>query len=209
MDRPPGREPGRRPRERPDPAGRRRRRRHALPGPRHRGHVPDERPVPRDRGIVPALRHPLPARRRHAVLRPARGQGRARLPADPALRHGQRQLRADHQRPGARRSATRPSRSCARPRPREDGIDLGRDRGGRARRARRRSRRGPGARSPTSRRSSGGCGRGSASWPCPSCSTRPSRRPATGRCSPTARRTARSAGRTCSSCARSRPATTT
>ena len=44
---------------------------------------------------------------------------------------------------------------------------------------------------------------------CPSCSTRPSRRPATGRCWPTARRTARSAGRTCSSCARSRPATTT
>ena len=44
---------------------------------------------------------------------------------------------------------------------------------------------------------------------CRSCSTRPSRRPATGRCSPTARRTARTAGRTCSSCARSRPATTT
>ena len=98
MDRPPGREPGRRPRERPDPAGGRRRVRDPLPRPRHRGDVPDERAVPRDRGIVPALRDPLPARRRDPVLRPARGQGRAGLPADPALRHRQRELRADHQR---------------------------------------------------------------------------------------------------------------
>ena len=75
---------------------------HPVPRPRHRGHVPDERPVPGDRGIVPALRDPLPARRRDAVLRTARGQGCAGVPADPALGHGQRQLRADHQRPGAR-----------------------------------------------------------------------------------------------------------
>ena len=59
-----------------------------------------------------------------------------------------------------------------------------------------------GARPPDARR-------GSACWRCPSSSTRSWRRPATGRCWPTARRTARSAGRTCSSCARSRPATTT
>ena len=47
------------------------------------------------------------------------------------------------------------------------------------------------------------CGHGSACWRCPSCSTRCSSSPATGRCSPTAPRRARSAGRTCSSCARS------
>ena len=43
---------------------------------------------------------------------------------------------------------------------------------------------------------------GRASCRCPSCSTRSSRRPAIGRCWRTARRRARSAGRTCSSCAR-------
>ena len=61
----------------------------------------------------------------------------------------------------------------------------------------------------TSRPSSGGSGPGSASCHCPSCSTTSSRPRATGRCWPTAPRKARSAGRTSSSCARSRPATTT
>ena len=54
-----------------------------------------------------------------------------------------------------------------------------------------------------------GCGRGSACCRCPSCWTRSSSSRATGRCSPTAPRRARTAGRTCSSCGRSRPATTT
>ncbi len=48
--------------------GRRRRVREPVPRPRHRGDVPDERAVPGDRGVVPALRDALPARRRHAVL---------------------------------------------------------------------------------------------------------------------------------------------
>ena len=55
-------------------------------------------------------------------------------------------------------------RAAAGPRGRHD---LGRDRGGRRRRRSRASPRGPGTRSPSSRRSSGGCGRGSASWPLP------------------------------------------
>ena len=78
------------------PAGRRRRR--EAQGHRCRGHVPDERPVPGDRGSVPALPHPVPARRWDALLPAARGQGRAGVPAGPALRHGRRELRADHQR---------------------------------------------------------------------------------------------------------------
>ena len=81
---------------------RRRRRDDPLPAQGRRGHVPDERAVPRDRGVVPPLRHPLPARRRHAVLPAARGQGRARLPAGAPLGHGRRVVRADRQRPGPR-----------------------------------------------------------------------------------------------------------
>jgi ATP-dependent exoDNAse (exonuclease V) beta subunit len=50
---------------------------------------------------------------------------------------------------------------------------------------------------------------GSASCPCRSCSTPSWRSRAIGPCSPTAPRTARSAGTTCSSCVRSLPATTT
>ncbi len=61
---------------------------------------------------------------------------------------------------------------------------------------------GPGRRWPTSSGSSGRCARGSGSCPCPSCSTRSSSAPGTGRCWPTARRRARTAGTTCSSCAR-------
>ena len=56
------------------PPGRRRRR--EAQGDRRRGHVPDERPVPRDRGSVPALSDPVPARGRDAVLPAPRGQGR-------------------------------------------------------------------------------------------------------------------------------------
>ena len=102
--------------------------------------------------------------------------------------------------PGARRSATRRSRSCALRRAARAARPGARSRlrppatcpG---------SRRGRALRWPSSRSSSGGCGPGSASWPSPSCSTRPSRHRATGRCWPTAPRTARSAGPTCSSCA--------
>ncbi len=103
VDRAPGRRPGRihRARVAADAAGRRRRV-EPVPGQGHRGHVPDERPVPRDRGEVPHLRDPLPDRRRHAVLPAARGQGRAGLPAGAAVGHRQRLVRADHQRPGAR-----------------------------------------------------------------------------------------------------------
>jgi hypothetical protein len=79
--RPPGREARRRRRPRvdvppPHQPGRRRGRQPALR--RHRRHVPDQRPEPRDRGVAHALRDPVPARRRHALLRAARGEGRAR-----------------------------------------------------------------------------------------------------------------------------------
>ncbi len=53
------------------------------------------------------------------------------------------------------------------------------------------------------------CAPASACCRCPSSSTRSWRPPAIGRCWRTARKTARSAGRTCWSCARSRPATRT
>ncbi len=75
-----------------------------------------------------------------------------------------------------------------------------------------RSRSSPGGRaprSPSSWASSGGCGRASASCRCRSSWTTSWSGPATGRCSRTAPRRARSAGRTCSSCVRSRRATTT
>ena len=110
-----------------DPA-RRRRRATPLPAARHRGHVPDERPVPGDRGVVPALRHPLPARRRDAVLRAARGQGRAGLPARPAL--ATRTASASSGSSTCRRaaSATRRSRCCARAAARDERHDVGRDR---------------------------------------------------------------------------------
>ena len=68
---------------------------------RHRDPVPHERPVQGDRGGLPPLRHPLPGRRRDAVLLAARGQGRAGVPPGPPLRRGRRELRADHQRAGA------------------------------------------------------------------------------------------------------------
>ena len=98
---------------------------------------------------------------------------------------------------------------ASRPRPRGR-LDVGRDRGGRTRASWRPS--------PRDRRSALADfavlvrrlrATGRRPGRSPSCSTRPSRRRATGRCWPTARRTARSAGRTSSSCAPSRPATTT
>ena len=80
---------------------------------RHRRDVPDERPVPRDRGVVPPLRDPLPARRRRPVLQPARGQGRAGVPPGPAVATPTRSASSGSStsRPG--RSATRRSRSSA------------------------------------------------------------------------------------------------
>ena len=203
VDRPPDRGPDRRPRLGPHPAGRRRRRRgrSALPAARHRRDVPDERPVPLDRGGVPALRDPLPARRRRPVLQPARGQGRAGVPPGPAVRHGLGQLRADHQRPGPgdRRQDDRgPPPRPAHRRP----HDVGGDRAGGPGRGREPPAADAGRAGRVRRARSPGSGRGSGCCRCPSCSTRSSRRRATGRCSRTAPRTARSAGRTCSSCAR-------
>ncbi len=66
VDRPPDRGPRRRAGLRAHPPGGRRR--GEGPGPRHRGHVPDERPIPGDRGVLPSLRDPLSARRRDALL---------------------------------------------------------------------------------------------------------------------------------------------
>ena len=91
--------PHRRGRGRAHPAGRRGR--EAAPQGDRRP-LPHERPVPGDRGGVPALRASVPAHRRHPVLPAPRGEGRARLPAGPAQRHRHRQLRADHQPAGAR-----------------------------------------------------------------------------------------------------------
>ena len=88
VDRPPDRRPrpgqGRR-RLDPRSAGGRGRR-PPLPTEGHRGHVPHECAVASDRGSVPPLRPPLPARRRHALLPAPRGQGRAGLSADAAQR---------------------------------------------------------------------------------------------------------------------------
>ena len=136
----------------------------------------------------------------HPVLRPPRGQGRAGLPADPAVGHGQRQLRADHQRAGPR-DRRQDRRGAARRRGTRGWHDLGRHRAGRVAASCPPSPRVLEACWPTSPRSCGGCAPGSGSWPSRSSWTRSSRRPATGRCSPTAPRTARSAGPTCSSCA--------
>ena len=58
-------------------------RRAAPPLGRRRRLLPHQRPEPGDGGAAHALRHPLQGHRRHAVLRPPRGQGRAGLPARP------------------------------------------------------------------------------------------------------------------------------
>ena len=55
------------------------RRRHDALG-RHRRLLPDQRAEPRARGAPRPPRHPVQGHRRHPLLRPARGQGRARLP---------------------------------------------------------------------------------------------------------------------------------
>ena len=159
VDRPPGRGPDRRSWDDADPPGRRGGR--ALPGARHRGDVPDERPVPRDRGIVPALRPALPARRRDRGSTPgARSRtpsptcaSCARTPTASASSGSSTSRRAG--------SATRPSRRCAPPRRTRGRDDVGRDRGGASPASSRPWRRGRGTPWPSSRRSCGGCGRGS------------------------------------------------
>ena len=81
VDRPPGRGPDRRPRHRPDPTRRRGRRDTKF---RARDIAVMYRMNAQSRAIEESfLRygHPLPAHRRDPVLRPARGQGRAGLPA--------------------------------------------------------------------------------------------------------------------------------
>ena len=171
--------------------------------------LPHERPVPGDRGGVPALRPPLPAHRRDAVLPAPRGQGRAGLPAGPAQRHRRGQLRADHQPAGARHRATRPSRCSGWPPGEPDADVLERAGAGGGRGAARAGAARPRRRSPTSSPSCAGCGAGSASSPCPSSSTTSWRSPATGRCWPTGPRRTRSAGATSSSSAPSPRATTT
>ena len=96
---------------------------------RRRGLLPHQRPVPRVRGGVRPGRPALQGRRRHAVLRATRGQGRARLPprhlqprrhGQPAAHHQRPQAR--HRRPGgglrggAGRARAHPVRRRARPR---------------------------------------------------------------------------------------------
>ena len=208
VDRPPGRGARRRARVRAH-AARRRRRVEPVPGQGRRGHVPDERPVPGHRGGVPratGIRYQLVGGTRFyqrrevkdalAYLRVLRSDTDVvsfeRIINVPARGIGDKSVEA------LRRWAVA----------HEDNTYVGGPGGG-GRRGR-----GAGAADPDG---DGGvrpapasaCGPGSACCRCRSCSTRSSRRPATGPCSPTARRRARTAGPTCSSCARSRPATTT
>ena len=86
------------------------RRRHDAVG-RRRRLLPDQRAEPRARGAPDPARHPLQGHRRHPVLRPARGQGRARLPEGgrEPVRRGVGE--AGPQQPEARRSATAASAS--------------------------------------------------------------------------------------------------
>ena len=81
-------------------------RRRPVPVGRHRGLLPDQRAEPGDRRAAHARRHPLQGHRRHPLLRPARGQGRAGLPEGRGQpgRRGERQAGA--QRAQARASAT-------------------------------------------------------------------------------------------------------
>ena len=79
---------------------------------RLRGALPHQRAVPRLRGRAPAARHPVPARRRAALLRAARGEGRPRLPAA-----GRQPARLGLLRPRGQRAAAqdrRPHRRRAR-----------------------------------------------------------------------------------------------
>ncbi len=164
VDRPPGRGADRRVALDPHPAGRRRR--GAAQPARHRGDVPDERPEPGDRGGVPALRDPLPAHRRDPLLPAARGEGRARLPADPAQR--QRRGRASSGsstcRPGG--SARRRSRRSAGRSAAQGSYWAALEAAG-AGTGRRASPPGHGPRWPTSSSSSGRCAPGSACCPLP------------------------------------------
>ena len=65
-------------RRRRDPPAHRQRR---SPLRRHRGLLPHQRAEPRRRGVARTRGHPVPRVRRREVLRPARGEGRARVPA--------------------------------------------------------------------------------------------------------------------------------
>ena len=181
-----------------------------VPGQGRRGHVPDERPVPSHRGEVP--RATASATSSSAARGSTSGaRSRTRWPTCGCS--------------GRTRTSSRSSGSST---CRPAGIGdksvealrrwaVGHDDDTCARRSRPRPRARSRASAPRIRtaiggvraRSCAGSGRGSACCRCPSCSTRSSRRRATGRCSPTGPRRARTAGRTCSSCARSRPATTT
>ena len=92
--------------------------------PRHRRALPHQRPVARARGGVRPLRHRLPGRRRHALLRARRGQGRARLPGD-HQQPGRRAAPAAHREHAAPRPGpTRPWRAC-RPRRRRSARRCG------------------------------------------------------------------------------------
>ena len=77
------------------------RRRRAASLRRRRGLLPDERAEPRRRGGVRPRRNAVPHRRRHEVLRPARDQGRARVPACPREPRRRGGVEADRQHPQA------------------------------------------------------------------------------------------------------------
>ena len=179
-----------------------------LSAPGHRGHVPHQRPEPGHRGGVPALRPALPAGRRHALLPAARGQGRAGLPAHPAQRPRRGGLRADHQRarPRHRREDHRGASASWR-RARDGNVwaalrAAAAGSGELATRTRTAHRRLRGAHHAPARAGGHAGAAGAARRWC-------SRSRATGRCSSTARRRARTAGPTCWSCARSSTATPT
>ena len=173
MDRAPGRGAGRRPGAPLTPA-RPTTATTALPAARHRGHVPHQRPEPRDRGGVPALRAALPAGRRHALLPAPRGQGRAAyLRVLRATRTWRPSSGSSTCRRGA--SARRRSRRCARGRAREAATS------GRPSRRPRRAARTCAPRTRTAlagfvERSSAAARRVGVLRACPSCSTRCSRR---------------------------------
>ena len=120
---------GRRPRHHPLPR-RRRDRRGAVGGARDRqaarrrrpplgrrcGLLPHQRPEPGARGVPDAGGHPLQGHRRHPLLRPARDQGRAGLPAgggEPG-RRGVGQAGAQRAEAGHRRLHGRPPRRVGR-----------------------------------------------------------------------------------------------
>ena len=162
MDRPPGRGPGRRPRRSVADPPRRRGATTALPAARHRGHVPDERPVPGDRGSRSCATGS--ATSWSAARGSTRGaRSRTRWPTCASCaptRTASASSGSSTSRPAAIGDKT--IEVAARrggPRGRHD---VGRDRGGRHAASWPGSRRGPATRWPTSRSWSAGCGPGSA-----------------------------------------------